>query len=307
MAHEQAHQLSFGVAADRRRSAAKVRTGRRANDLDGKTWERYSISVWSDIRKTPEEAKLGHPAIFPLELVLRLIRCFTTKDDRVVLDPFAGIGSTAIGAELMGKVGIGIELSPEFSEKARRREPPLSLMFDSQGNIVGKTLNGTVTVAQEPGERRIYCGDARDLLTYVDPESVDMVITSPPYWDILLQDRSADNKHIRHYGDATQDLGKIHDYPTFLNALKNVFSPVYNALRNGKYCIIIVMDIRKKDQFYPFHSDVAHLMQDVGFIYDDLIIWDRRHEYNNMRPLGYPYKFRINKAHEFILIFQKPR
>jgi len=48
-------------------------------------------------------------------------------------------------------------------------------------------------------------------------------------------------------------------------------------------------------------------MQAIGFIYDDIIIWDRRHEYNNMRPLGYPAVFRVNKAHEFILIFQKPK
>ena len=53
------------------------------------------------------------------------------------------------------------------------------------------------------------------------------------------------------------------------------------------------------------HSDVAVEMQKIGFIYDDIIIWDRQYEYNNMRPLGYPYKFRINKVHEYILIFIK--
>ena len=65
------------------------------------------------------------------------------------------------------------------------------------------------------------------------------------------------------------------------------------------------MDIRKKNIFYPLHSDIAMEMQKIGFIYDDIIIWDRQHEYNNMRPLGYPYKFRINKVHEYILIFIK--
>ena len=64
---------------------------------------------------------------------------------------------------------------------------------------------------------------------------------------------------------------------------------------------------RKKDKFYPYHEDVAKFMQAIGFIFDDIIIWDRRHEYNQMRPLGYPAKFRINKAHEYILIFQKPK
>ncbi|MEN6479314.1 MAG: DNA methyltransferase [Anaerolineales bacterium] len=85
-----------------------------------------------------------------------------------------------------------------------------------------------------------------------------------------------------------------------------MFEKVRNAMRPGAYCCVVVMDIRKKNRFYPFHSDLATLMQTIGFIYDDLIIWDRRHEYNNMRPLGYPSVFRVNKAHEFILIFQKP-
>ncbi len=41
---------------------------KRANELDGKTWLRYSVSVWSDIRKTKEEVALKHPAMFPSAL-----------------------------------------------------------------------------------------------------------------------------------------------------------------------------------------------------------------------------------------------
>jgi len=36
-----------------------------------------------------------------------------------------------------------------------------------------------------------------------------------------------------------------------------------------RQCCIIVMDIRKKNIFYPFHSDIADFMQDIGFIYKD--------------------------------------
>jgi hypothetical protein len=66
------------------------------------------------------------------------------------------------------------------------------------------------------------------------------------------------------------------------------------------------MDIRKRDRFYPFHSDLASELVRVGFEWDDLIVWDRRHEYNNLRPLGYPAVFRINKVHEYLLIMRKP-
>lgn len=306
----QEHQLSL-VASDeeRKREEArrqpKAKKAKRANDLDGRTWERFSISVWSNIRKTPEELKLGHPAMFPLELVIRLIQCFTTSEEKVVLDPFAGVGSTLLAAELMGKLGIGIELSAEFCEKAKSRQIHVGPRFDEGGEIKGKMLNDLLLPA-EPGGRRIHADDARNLLKYISPSSVDLVITSPPYWDILLQERSADQKEIRHYGEEEADLGKISDYNQFLEAMKEIFAKVYEALKPGKYCVVIVMDLRKKNKFYPFHSDVANMMQSLKFIYDDVIIWDRRHEYNNMRPLGYPYKFRINKAHEFVLIFQKP-
>ncbi|MFQ6026481.1 MAG: DNA methyltransferase [Dehalococcoidia bacterium] len=281
-------------------------TKRRANDLDGKTWQRHSISLWSDLRKTPEEVSLKHPASFPLELVIRLMQCFTNREDRLVLDPFCGIGTTPIAAELMGKTGIGIELSQEFCQRALGRQPTLHTESDELGNPVPTLSRGGVALAPELGRRQIICDDARNLLQHVGPESVDLVVTSPPYWDILLQRRSADHKEVRHYGADTEDLGKIEEYEDFLQGLKEVFGPVYTALRPGKFCLVIVMDLRKRSRFFPLHSDVATLLQELGFIYDDLIIWDRRHEYNNMRPLGYPYRFRVNKAHEYILIFQKP-
>lgn len=265
---------------------------KRANDLDGATWTRYSISVWDDIRKTPEETALRHPAMFPVQLVDRLIRCFTTAEDRVVLDPFVGIGSTVIAAQALGKVGVGFDVSEEYIGKARQR--PLAHKL-------------TDTPDQEPlGERRLYLADANTLLEYLRPESVDLVVTSPPYWDILLQERTADYKETRHYGDADTDLGKIHDYHSFLLALMRVFRGVYDVLRPGKYCCAVVMDLRKKDKFYAYHADLASYMQEIGFIFDDIIIWDRRHEYNNLRPLGHPSVFRINKVHEYILIFKKP-
>lgn len=272
-------------------SATRKEPRRRANDLDGRDWTRWSISVWDDVRKTPEETRLGHPAIFPSMLVKRLIQCFTKADEKVILDPFAGIGSTVLAARELGRQGIGIELSEQFAEIARQRLGVQQLaLFDET----------------EQGQGRIIRANALELLEYVPIESVDMVITSPPYWNILDRKRTADYKEIRNYGDDREDLGKIADYRGFLDRLKDVFALVFKALRPGKYCAVVVMDLRKKANFYPFHADVARFMEELGFIYDDLFIWNRAAEYNNLRPLGYPSVFRVNKVHEFILIFKKP-
>lgn len=266
---------------------------KRANELDGQTWTKYSISIWSDIKKTPDEVALGHPAIFPVELPRRLLRCFTSSEDNVVLDPFVGLGSTILAAEELGKTGIGLDIYPNFIQKAEQRLAQLR-------------LPGSETQLLTNPRGHFYCLDARNLTRVVPINSVDIVITSPPYWDIHLQERTADRKATRPYGDSQADLGRIRNYQEFLETLRDAFEPVYRVLKPGKYCIVVVMDIRKKNKLYPFHSDMVSVMRDIGFLYDDLIIWDRRHEYSNMRPLGYPYRFRINKAHEYILIFQKP-
>lgn len=266
-----------------RRPASIAR--KRANELDGATWTKYSISIWSGIKKTREEIKLRHPALFPSELVTRLIDCFTTAEDRLVLDPFVGVGSTVIAAEAQGKIGIGIDISEQFIQKARQRPKQMT--------------------AKPGGERRLFVDDSFNLLNHVKPNSVDLVVTSPPYWDILLQPRTADYKEIRHYGDSQGDLGKIPRYRDFITKLQDLFRLVHAALRPGKYCCVIVMDIRKKDTLYMLHADLSEALQQIGFVLDDIIIWDRRHEYNNLRPLGYPSVFRVNRVHEYILIFKK--
>ncbi len=117
--------------------------------------------------------------------------------------------------------------------------------------------------------------------------------------------RSADQKDAVNYSDKTNDVGNIANYSEFINSLSNLFDSVNRVLKKGGYCIVNVMDIRKKSNFYPLHNDLTTALQKIGFIYDDLIIWDRQADYNNMRPLGYPYKFRVNKVHEFLLIFVK--
>jgi DNA modification methylase len=90
-----------------------------------------------------------------------------------------------------------------------------------------------------------------------------------------------------------------------LSELKQVFENVYKALKTGKRCIVIVMDIRVQNKFIPYHVDIISLMKEIGFALEDIIIWDRRKEYNMLRPLGYPYVFIVNKVHEYIMIFRK--
>ena len=250
---------------------------KKCNDLSGKEWLQNSFSIWRDLIKTKEEKDLKHPASYPVALCEKLIRTFSKSNGRV-LDPFNGIGSSMVAAHNLGYDGVGIDLSKEFCTIAKKR-------IENDKNI--KVING----------------DSFKEIDKLPENYIDICVTSPPYWDILNMKRSADGKENVSYSDKGNDLGNIPNYNEFIKSLGQLFSKVRRTLKPNGYCIVNVMDIRKKSQFYPLHSDLATEMQKIGYIYDDLIIWDRQQDYNNMRPLGYPYKFRINKVHEYLLIF----
>jgi DNA modification methylase len=259
------------------------RHGECPSKMDGKTWLRYSISIWDDV-KTSEERACGHPAMFPCAVTDKLLEIFN-RGSGIVLDPFMGSGSAMCSAYGKGMPSVGFELSAEYLELTIKRLEGIQGAPDYYPRLINDSSS--------------------NILQYLAPESVSFCVTSPPYWNILSQKRTADGKIVRNYGNDPDDLGNIECYDDFLGRLQAIFQQVYLTLETKAYCIMVVMDIRKKSDFYPLHMDVTAKMLEIGFTLDDMIIWDRRREYNNLRPLGYPSVFRINKAHEFILIFQK--
>jgi DNA modification methylase len=265
-----------------------VSIANRLNDLDGKTWLQYSFSIWRDIKKSAIDLSGEHPASFPVELPARLIRMFTHKGN-TVMDPFMGSGSTMVASLLEGRNAIGVELSKEFFDFSQKRLN--SLMLE-------KIVNPEISV-------KLFNESVMNLSTIVSPETVDLCVTSPPYWDILNMKRSADKRTPVNYSNSPDDLGNISDYEFFLQQLASAFYQVDAVLKPGAYCAVVVMDLRKGKDFYPFHSDVSRIMMNLNYKISDIIIWDRQKEYNNMRPLGYPYSFVINKVHEYIMLFRK--
>jgi len=259
----------------------------RFNRLSGVEWLQNSFSIWRDISKNAEESALNHPAIFPISLAERLIDIYTDKKDSVVLDPMVGSGSVVIAALKRGRKAIGVDLNKEYIDLCKKRLSTHYKEYDKKGRY------------------KLFVGDALNLDKFVKPGSVKLCVTSPPYWDILNEKRTADNKPNNNYSDSEKDLGNIHDYNQFVSSIQAVSRKVYDALQNDGFYVVIVMDIRKKSKFYPFHADLSNSLTEIGFSLRDIIIWDRQKEYNNLKPLGYPYSFIVNKVHEYILIFEK--
>lgn len=77
-----------------------------------------TLSVWEI---APESARrIGHPAPFPLKLADRVLRLFSYEGD-IILDPFAGSGTTCLAAALSGRRYVGYDIEPEYCELAKER------------------------------------------------------------------------------------------------------------------------------------------------------------------------------------------
>lgn len=75
-------------------------------------------SVW---RMKPAPRSENHPAPFPLALPVRAIYSLLNRKSKVVLDPFAGTGTTLVAAKILGHKYIGVDISEEYAQIAKTR------------------------------------------------------------------------------------------------------------------------------------------------------------------------------------------
>lgn len=88
-------------------------------DIIGDEFKKWTTVRWVI---TPEKRmkEFGHPAMFPEELVERILKLFTYKKD-IVFDPFSGVGTTCCVCENFDRQYIGAEISPEYCKTANNR------------------------------------------------------------------------------------------------------------------------------------------------------------------------------------------
>lgn len=91
-------------------------------DMTADEFKKWVVAKWS-IAPERDMKKYGHPAMFPEELAVRVIKLFSFVGD-VVLDPFNGAGTTTAVAQKLGRKFVGIDISEEYCEAARKRLVP---------------------------------------------------------------------------------------------------------------------------------------------------------------------------------------
>lgn len=242
---------------------------------------------------TPPRSKLKarHPATFSEADVERLIRFFSKEGERV-LDPFVGSGSALIACASAGRNGVGIELSPEWAQTARER-------------ILTEAPTGSV-------ELEVVEGDAAEVVAGLSEESVDFVVTSPPYWSILTKKAGVKAKAEREakglptqYSEDARDLGNIQSYDEFLDTLADILGACLRPLRAGRFMTVIVSDFRHGPRFYLYHADLAAKLEDRGWQLKGITILAQDNK--NLYPFGVGSHFVSNIHHQYILILQKPK
>lgn len=249
--------------------------------LSKEEWREYTKTVWHIANVVDDE----HPAVFPVEIPHRLIKLFSFHGERV-LDPFAGVGTTALAALELARRAVCVEQHPDY---ARRIWSDCSKITTNKRRL------------------DVLLGDARDLSS-IRSDSIGLSITSPPYWN------KAD------YGEGEANLGNTDSYPSFIRSLRPAFEEVFRVLAPGrKFCVVTANVNQHTDHgllTFPLATDLVLLLREAGFVLVNELIWSKDGtggkwgSYGQQRPIfgSYPYppNFLFKNVHEYILIAAKP-
>lgn len=163
-------------------------------------------------------------------------------------------------------------------------------------------------VSRLPTAHALYRRDARDL-SFIPDGSVQLIVTSPPYWTL------------KEYRDSDGQLGHVDDFGAFIDELNKVWAHCYRVLVPGGRLICVVGDVclsrRQNDGEHtvvPLHASIQLACKQIGFSNLAPIIWYKianakfEAEGNGGGFLGKPYEPNavIKNDIEFILMERKP-
>lgn len=261
------------------------------NNLANKEWLKFQKSWFIHNPPPRKKGVLTHPAKFPETMAQEFIEFFT-KEGETILDPMAGTGSTLVAALRARRNSYGIELNPKYAKIAAK-------IIEEERNSLGASVSSL--------QSQIINGDAAQITNYQLP-SIDYVLTSPPYWD-MLRARGAETQKKRrdsaeldvHYSDDPNDLGNIEDYEKFLEGLIEIYKRLKSLLREKAYLTIIVKNVKKGGRIYPLAWDIARELGKTYTLKDEKI-WLQDNQ--PLAPFGMGSAWVSNTFHHYCLQFR---
>jgi len=288
------------------------------NELSGEEWLYFTKSVWSTAYPSElgHDRRKAHGANKPPRLMARLIEFFT-RTGELVLDPFAGVGGTLLGAAIARgpRRAIGIELDPRWV--ALYHETVEALCAEQGGRGPKLVDLGTNDPGGErsfePSGSELRLGDARTLLAAIEADSVDFVATDPPYNVQLAMTMAGGTLAETHanrrtdyamVSDLSSDLANLPDYAAYLDAMGGILGEVRRVLRPGRYAALIVRDAYQEGRYVFTAADLAARADAAGLVPKGDIAWYQAG--TRLRPYGYPRVYVPNIAHQHILVLRRP-
>ena len=263
------------------------------NCMTAKEWIKSQLGVWQfayegrDIRD-----KKVHPATFPIALARKVVELFTHQGE-LVLDPFVGSGTTLLAAQDAGRNAVGFDLQERYTQLSMSR---LGLPGES--------------------EQMAVADDARHIPCYLQPETVALIFTSPPYANLLNRKRQnksrRDRKNgqlgeVEQYSQDPRDLG-ILPLDEYANVMAEIYAGLLPLLRPGAHCVINVPDMWWEDERITIHLSLIDALRQVGYEFRNTIIWDRTNIVNRIGIFGWPSNYiTMGTTFEYILDFRRPK
>lgn len=242
-----------------------------------------------------------HGGMKPPELAELLIQKYSQNTKDIILDPFAGVGGTLLGASLTKRRAIGIDINEHWKE-----------IYFQVSNENGLT------------PQKFFVNDSRVIIDKeIKDESIDLVLTDVPYWamDKLKKTRGRFSKAGEESrGKLPSSLKQFNQSSVltineWLNLLEDVFSICYRKLIPKKHLIVFIGNMyrtmpemingrkEKIGRYLMLSSKVAKVLLNIGFNFESEILWYSPDK--ALHVFGYPFSYIPSVVHQSILVFKK--
>jgi len=266
------------------------------NDLSGSQWLYWTNTIYqTNFPLDPtHHLRKAHGAIKPPELMAEIISFFTKKGE-LVLDPFAGVGSTLIGAALVGRKALGFELNNRWVQVYREIQQRYSIgKHGIQPGSSGKRLHGVMVN-----------GDCLSELQDLPSCYAQAIITDPPYGcRHRVEFRRETNFSMFNPGE-NKDFGNLPDYHDYLQKMGVFGKEAYRVLKDHRYLVMLIGDRYYNSEYMPLSYKVAEVMRNQGFKWKGMRIWWNQSTQRPLKPYAIKRCYVPNITHQNILIFRK--
>lgn len=143
-------------------------------------------------------------------------------------------------------------------------------------------------------QSKYICDDGQNVLNHIEPNSQDLLFSCPPYFDLEV------------YSDLPNDASNQKEYSDFLKILDNAFTGAIKCLKDNRFAVITVGDVRdKKGFYYRFVDDIKDIFKKNGILlYNEMILVESIGTLPQ-RVGRFMEHRKIGKCHQNVLVFFK--